>query len=96
VCSIQLSYGDIFDFSWSRMERSASQDFDDLIIRRILFYPLNYGGTIDAAAMFILPQIAPFVKRIAEFFRVPGFDGPQLHTGQFSPAKNREFCRSFA
>ena len=34
VCSIQLSYGDIFDFSWSRMERSASQDFDDLIIRR--------------------------------------------------------------
>ena len=39
VCSIQLSYGDIFDFSWSRMERSASQDFDDLIIRRRSLYP---------------------------------------------------------
>ena len=39
VCSIQLSYGDIFDFSWSRMERSASQDFDDLIIRRRVLYP---------------------------------------------------------
>ena len=39
VCSIQLSYGDIFDFSWSRMERSASQDFDDLIIRRRPLYP---------------------------------------------------------
>ena len=39
VCSIQLSYGDIFDFSWSRMERSASQDFDDLIIRRRTLYP---------------------------------------------------------
>ena len=45
VCSIQLSYGDIFDFSWSRMERSASQDFDDLIIRRRLFYPLNYENS---------------------------------------------------
>ena len=41
VCSIQLSYGDIFDFSWSRMERSASQDFDDLIIRRTPLYPFN-------------------------------------------------------
>ena len=39
VCSIQLSYGDIFDFSWSRMERSAFQDFDDLIIRRRTLYP---------------------------------------------------------
>ena len=41
VCSIQLSYGDIFDFSWSRMERSASQDFDDLIIRRGALYPIE-------------------------------------------------------
>ena len=34
VCSIQLSYGDIFNLLWSRMEQLASQDFDDLIIRR--------------------------------------------------------------
>ena len=44
VCSIQLSYGDIFDFSWSRMERSASQDFDDLIIRRRVLYPAELLG----------------------------------------------------
>ena len=44
VCSIQLSYGDIFDFSWSRMERSASQDFDDLIIRRRTLYPAELLG----------------------------------------------------
>ena len=44
VCSIQLSYGDIFDFSWSRMERSASQDFDDLIIRRRPLYPTELPG----------------------------------------------------
>ena len=44
VCSIQLSYGDIFDFSWSRMERSASQDFDDLIIRRRSLYPAELPG----------------------------------------------------
>ena len=44
VCSIQLSYGDIFDFSWSRMERSASQDFDDLIIRRRVLYPTELRG----------------------------------------------------
>ncbi len=46
VCSIQLSYGDIFDFSWSRMERSASQDFDDLIIRRLVLYPTELLGHI--------------------------------------------------
>ena len=34
VCSIQLSYGDMFDFLWSRMEQLASKDFDDLTIRR--------------------------------------------------------------
>ena len=47
VCSIQLSYGDIFDFSWSRMERSASQDFDDLIIRRRPLYPTELRGHIQ-------------------------------------------------
>ena len=47
VCSIQLSYGDIFDFSWSRMERSASQDFDDLIIRRRPLYPTELRGLIQ-------------------------------------------------
>ena len=47
VCSIQLSYGDIFDFSWSRMERSASQDFDDLIIRRLVLYPTELLGHIS-------------------------------------------------
>ena len=46
VCSIQLSYGDIFDFSWSRMERSASQDFDDLIIRRRSLYPAELQAHI--------------------------------------------------
>ena len=46
VCSIQLSYGDIFDFSWSRMERSASQDFDDLIIRRRVLYPAELYGRV--------------------------------------------------
>ena len=46
VCSIQLSYGDIFDFSWSRMERSASQDFDDLIIRRRTLYPTEVHGLV--------------------------------------------------
>ena len=44
VCSIQLSYGDIFDFSWSRMERSASQDFDDLPLRRRSLYPSELLG----------------------------------------------------
>ena len=39
VCSIQLSYGDIFNLLWSRMEQLASQDFDDLIIRRAVLYP---------------------------------------------------------
>ena len=52
VCSIQLSYGDIFDFSWSRMERSASQDFDDLIIRRGLLYPFNYRGLSGFYSIF--------------------------------------------
>ena len=54
VCSIQLSYGDIFDFSWSRMERSASQDFDDLIIRRRLLYPFNYGNKCRIFGLFSL------------------------------------------
>ena len=47
VCSIQLSYGDIFDFSWSRMERPASQDFDDLIIRRGMLYPIELLAHMD-------------------------------------------------
>ena len=54
VCSIQLSYGDIFDFSWSRMERSASQDFDDLIIRRRLLYPFNYENKCRIFKLFSL------------------------------------------
>ena len=56
VCSIQLSYGDIFDFSWSRMERSASQDFDDLIIRRRPLYPTELRGLIQKIFNF---QVQP-------------------------------------
>lgn len=44
VCSIQLSYGDIFNLLWSRMEQLASQDFDDLIIRRRTLYPGEVRG----------------------------------------------------
>lgn len=68
VCSIQLSYGDIFDFSWSRMERSASQDFDDLIIRRRTLYPaelqkhpLCRGSSANRLYIIIL-TIRRFVK----------------------------------
>ena len=65
VCSIQLSYGDIFDFSWSRMERSASQDFDDLIIRRRSLYTAElrrhiiyiFIGTSEQAAYSLAPTL---------------------------------------
>ena len=59
VCSIQLSYGDIFDFSWSRMERSASQDFDDLIIRRLALYPTELQTRM-------LKNILPFWQWICQ------------------------------
>ena len=59
VCSIQLSYGDIFDFSWSRMERSASQDFDDLIIRRRVLYPAELLRQVTVA---IIPVFRPDCK----------------------------------
>ena len=47
VCSIQLSYGDIFNLLWSRMEQLASQDFDDLIIRRQSLYPTELRGRME-------------------------------------------------
>ena len=49
VCSIQLSYGDIFNLLWSRMEQLASQDFDDLIIRRRSLYPTELRKQKEAA-----------------------------------------------
>ena len=62
VCSIQLSYGDIFDFSWSRMERSASQDFDDLIIRRETLHPIAKSRLICVRRPFLHPFIEFFFK----------------------------------
>ena len=64
VCSIQLSYGDIFDFSWSRMERSASQDFDDLIIRRRVLYPAELLRQVTVA---IIPVFRPDCKCPLQF-----------------------------
>ena len=77
VCSIQLSYGDIFDFSWSRMERSASQDFDDLIIRRPLLYQLSYtpisrfeGVSIQCqqTGLYTPPLLSSFFLQFRKFF----------------------------
>ena len=48
VCSIQLSYGDIFNLLWSRMEQLASQDFDDLIIRRRSLYTTELQGRMES------------------------------------------------
>ena len=63
VCSIQLSYGDIFNLLWSRMEQLASQDFDDLIIRRRSLYPaelqarMKLGGRRPAGYRPIVTQV---------------------------------------
>lgn len=81
VCSIQLSYGDIFNLLWSRMEQLASQDFDDLIIRRGLLYPFNYGGRCTGAAAeppCILYPIPPILS-----MRHKNFSG---FCGVFSPS----------
>ena len=72
VCSIQLSYGDIFDFSWSRMERSASQDFDDLIIRRRSLYPFNYENIVRQTYPYRITKIHQNSKTYASAnFAVP-------------------------
>lgn len=67
VCSIQLSYGDIFNLLWSRMEQLASQDFDDLIIRRRTLYPAELPGQVRFSVLrrryrIIVPQFAASVN----------------------------------
>ena len=93
VCSIQLSYGDIFDFSWSRMERSASQDFDDLIIRRRPLYPTELRGLIQKIFTFAGLQDSNdsiFRRRSLYPAELPGHGSHfSLHSRGIHPLCNR-------
>ena len=103
VCSIQLSYGDIFDFLWSRMERSASQDFDDLIIRRRMLYPLSYWGIclcIVQCFFALVKRAAPVchlrsaAHRRVFYRRIPGCSASPARSQRrlSQPESARSFC----
>ena len=98
VCSIQLSYGDIFNLLWSRMEQLASQDFDDLIIRRRSLYPAELRRRTFSCIPFIREETLllsyPKIRKKSRiylylFLKIYFSHHPDL---PFKPASHRRFA----